>query len=367
MTVKELHIDLDVRLRKMNAQYFDNFSEEAFDWVLNIGQLRVMNNRLTAEPNEADKSLFRNQKRYDDLEELIDKETLLAYVHTAANGMYTQFCILPADYRHLVSDSSVVARDCRDVFANNVVTTAITNRYIAPITFEDSVTATPYSTFGLRVLHSTTGNIDIIKAADFPYLAAGIPDAEMKYEIVNLVLSEVRRLQKIDVLPLDFEIRWERYSDEVHTGKFVFDTTNPDYTRFYLDSNIVTTDVGMLTRPYQVYLHSLTPVEYPNRLTSIEHIKRLQRSSFHKSIYDSPLSGLGDGHIAVFHNSSFIIDSIIIEYIRQPRTISLSLNQTCELNEKLHNEVTAEAAAFVADLLNTPNAKNLRSIALTEE
>ena len=62
-----------------------------------------------------------------------------------------------------------------------------------------------------------------------------------------------------------------------------------------------------------------------------------------------------------YTNDIFIIDSVKITYIRNPRNISLSLGIDCELPEHTHREIVDSAVSSILEGTSDPRYKSHQS------
>ena len=77
MTVKEMHIGIDMILQKVNSNVISSFEPEEKDWVLNEEVNRFIKQRLSILSNEKRLGFQDTQKRVDDLKNLITSKTSL--------------------------------------------------------------------------------------------------------------------------------------------------------------------------------------------------------------------------------------------------------------------------------------------------
>lgn len=94
-----------------------------------------------------------------------------------------------------------------------------------------------------------------------------------------------------------------------------------------------------------------------NRLTASEDLYRLLRHPFNKTAIRNPLSNLSSSYLFVYNDGQFVIDEIKIDYIRQPRQISLSLAQSCELPHHTHQEIVDIAVEYILYATSNPRAQ----------
>jgi len=76
-----------------------------------------------------------------------------------------------------------------------------------------------------------------------------------------------------------------------------------------------------------------------NRDTKIDFLDSALVSNYHKSIPVSPVSILTANNLVVYGTERFLVYRILLNYIRNPRQISLSLGYGSELSGAVHEEI----------------------------
>lgn len=353
-TVKEMHIGIDVGLQKLNTEVLDSILPETKDWVLTQEMLQFINTRMTPKTNVKQEGFQETTKRYDDLEELITEITLPVY--KKGSDARFQFSILPFDYFHHIEDESNLSWDCRDISAQ--LTEGIVNKYISIMPFNDG-SSNLYADFQVDL--NTGSGIDVLlDIANFPSLASGLNSDAERFVIIDLVLQEINQIDGI-------EVRYENYNGRYYKDTFIFITDNPNYINVVMktDTNDLVTFNPI---EFVAYTHNLSKTkEEPNRLTKAEDLKRLMKYSFGSTKADSPLSAISRGFLEVARNESFILNSIRLKYIRRPRKISLSLNQSCELHRNVHDELVDKTVERLSAFVDSNNINNIVKENLTFE
>lgn len=155
-------------------------------------------------------------------------------------------------------------------------------------------------------------------------------------------------------------------------GKNTTDTTTAELeTYFETASNSIKTwnetDDSKLGKFYEVtnyksqldvsYTSStvITTQERANRLHEPEDIYRIRNHPFADTEKNSPLSTLAGNHLFVYNDGKFIVDEIILDYIKQPRRLSLKNSQSCELiGETIHQEIVDMAVQAALSSTSNP-------------
>ena len=97
--------------------------------------------------------------------------------------------------------------------------------------------------------------------------------------------------------------------------------------------------------------------------TFIQHddIFTLLSDPFNKTKRTDPLTTIRGSSIDVYTNDIFIIDSVKITYIRNPRNISLSLGIDCELPDHTHQEIVDMTVSSILEGISDPRYKSHQS------
>jgi hypothetical protein len=63
------------------------------------------------------------------------------------------------------------------------------------------------------------------------------------------------------------------------------------------------------------------------------------QNSLYKTRETRPIVDQTGDYFIIYTSENFIVTRLAYDYIRKPKTISLVLNQTCELSPTLHNKL----------------------------
>ncbi len=311
-TVKELHIALDQRLQQLNSNRKLVLYPEQKDARLNEAVLQFINNVVSAKTNIKKEGFEDTQKRYDDIEELIRTATLPIYVNESDNIIAPT----PWDYLHLINDRTILSYNCKGTNYTSMVST-ITNVAIIPFVDDVATSAPYYNSFKI--------NIDGATIFTSPISTKSV---EAKFMIINCAL-ETLNIQGL------YEIYWEYYLDHYEKNSFIIitptlastatitygTTTTNGTTKFYSNSTY---------NPSQIFTNT---IKKSNELCSHEDVYDMLGNFYYsKNRHLKPISEIQRGYIKVFHDNTFIIKEVQIDYIKRPRLINLTLNQSCELN-----------------------------------
>ncbi len=340
MTPKEFHISLDLQLQKINSNAYGNIRPEEKDWLLNESVLRFIKDRINPRSNTKQQGFADTIKRYDDLEDLITTENIPLY----KNDDDSLYGILPYNYFHLLKDKTLVANDCQGL--TNTTQVGVSTR-VCVAQLKDAVNL--YSTFKIE-LDNGSGYSTLIDVSQFPYLASGIPTLDAKFIIINFVLQQWNKIGNGQ-----FFVTWETYDNIYVPNSFIFVSYNlPD-----LSVRITTDTIDIfpfINENHIKYNYTITNVSLvPNRLVKTDECDDMLQHSFSTTIATSPLSKLESGRLIVYHKKKFIANSLTMDFIRKPRKIDINLNQGCELDESVHDEIVDITVQRIKAILESKN------------
>lgn len=346
MTTKEMHIGLDLQLQKMNSSAYGNIRPEEKDWLLNESVLRFIKQRISPKSNLKREGFQDTIKRYDDLEEIITDVPISLY----KNDDDSLYGTLPYNYFHLVKSKSKIAYDC-----NGLTNTSNVNvdQRIAIVPFKDAP-ETLYSEFKIE-LHSGGVYYDLINIEDYPSYEDGLATVDAKFILINLVLEEWNKIGGGA-----FFVVWETYDNMYYKDSFIFVHPSTTHTGIRITTDTVDEYPTFVSNTQVKYNYTITNIiNGADRLIRNNEIDGLLDHPFGTTIPTSPLTILKDGRIILYHQKKFISNSSVLTIIRKPRKIDINLNQSCELNPNVHEEIVDMTVQRIKAILDSGNYKNI--------
>jgi hypothetical protein len=307
LSVKELHIYVTQGLQRQGSYRKDKQLPQAIDLALCSAEGRLIKSRLFPVDNNPDRFEI-NQKFSADIQPLVKLGVELDVYKEGTKSL----AVLPYDFGYLLSDTSYIIENCQTQFTTPVPTETKTERVISfPISSAKS--ATPYYLNMVVAVNSSTKII----------ITTGFQTKEEKTSIVDSLVNAFKEL--------GVTAYWERYKDIYRSECLLLVTKDLTLSAgVNIDGGSIAGTT--LDNTITVYKSSLTNTkELVNRGTKLDFLRSAQQSHYHKSDPDSPLSVLADNKIMVVGDERFLANKIVIDYIRRPKRISLSLNQSSEL------------------------------------
>jgi hypothetical protein len=333
----EMHIEVLQGLQKVAAYTDDMFSPEEIDLHLTKQQ-----NRLVEEI--VNKKFEDVQVGLDYIKPLIVKNNALqVFIPQTADAMYESsmvYAILPPEYLHLITDRSGVVTSnnttvCSDLTGYKTNNTFLSNytEYIAAVPmFTPLVTQAPYY-YKFTMTLTVAGNpVSIV----VPQGLWNIKSANSSFSITNYVMENFRFN--------NVKIYWESYRGVFYPNSFVLVTSDATITQVSISCTKSESDVSNggsavsnfnAGTVYKVPNYAAIPgyqLSYTsNQLTENDDLYTQNANPFYKSNQASPKSVLASNYLMIYESKSFLISKALIDYVRIPRQISLSLNQISEL------------------------------------
>lgn len=334
MNVTSLHINTRLELDKINSGLYDYLTDEEVDYYLNKAQTEFIKQRYNPDSNQYRTGFEQNEKRTADLKNLhVTNYTDTCYLTNETNKYRFR---LPEDFMYLTSQRATVYFDyCKQIVYNTVTTNK--TYFEVPLVF-NTLSNDNFSNFRLAI--NTTANSLISTINNYRY-----PEDQDNYII---------RLKNSVILPgysISFEGFYTLYSQntlfiEAPTSTILFVSYDGGVNWTQFNSKTLT-------------LQNVTGSSNGTRQTSvirrcqIDDLYVLLKDSFATTNPDYPLAIEQTNYIDSFGNSEFIIEQLIISYIRQPKPISLSLNQTSELASPTHPELIAMAVNMCLEAIES--------------
>lgn len=330
MTVQDLHIALDLELNKVNSNLYDIILSQEKDYFLNRAQERFIKQRYVPSPTSKEKGFEMTQKRIDDLRNLLvpnyyDKVyqlDSLDFDYTTKGRFY-----FPDNYMFLTSNrSKIYYNECGSITQN----TNVEYFNVALVSIPD--TETTYENFSIVI-------DDVI-----------VFDSTLYPEIVDYTNEDKSTLIEL-ILNVLTATGWKFYSS--------FKNEVADLIGVKTTEGTIVTLLGEAEVTYETELLSYTyftasggkDLVVPNRFVQQDDVYIVQQDPFNKtSVLDGPLCIIHNNNIDVFFEPlNFIVKEIAISYIRKPKLISLSQNQTCELADHTHAEIVRDAVNLLLE------------------
>lgn len=341
-SVRELIIETQFQIERLDGKKRDGLSEQKILWRLNTAQDWLIKSWIKPDEKNPGRFLI-DQKSNTDIQKIFAVNVPLQTIIDEDDRVYAY---LPYNFRYLINDRSRLLENCKEEFeeAEDEIDYP---RIVKGVKFTNSVKATSK--------YYTDINISIVKAGATTTRSLstdGADSAKEKFEFVDYIIDQVRQM--------GFVMYWESFGSIYQADTFLLvcnlgeslnitinvDGTSLAGTSFTLPTvNIYKTDLDRDLMSRASNRHMKGDFLYDAML----------HNYYDQPEPDSPVSHQADGKIYVHQSKRFLVSEVLIDYIRSPRRISLYLNQTCELDGSNHREVCSIAAEMYLGNIEAPN------------
>lgn len=339
MNALEMHIDTNLKAQKIASNAFRNLDPSELDWLLNNEVDRFIKDRIKKDNDSL--GFDATQVDVDALRAIITNDYPLP-IYKKSLSDTSVFADLPGDYSFLIDDSSRVVRSCEPAYsvANKFNNTTL---YIYAFPLNQSTLTT--GPFYVNFILTLNGAAIYTETA-----GPGLATKEELFTYRDKIMNELYKLSTQDV-----SYYWEQFGN-VYKKNTIIAVATTDQT----GSNTISLDgvahtavetTQLLLRPTTVGVYK----EIGNRLIRGQSRSVVLNSAFGKTRFSSPVSGLDQYSLRVYHDKRFIVNSVVISYIRKPRKISLSLDQSCELAPEFHPLIVDRTVLAIKELTDNPD------------
>lgn len=365
MNVQEMHIAIQQGVDKINSLQADMLLPEEIDIELNKSQIRFINTKYTG--NNLHRTGFEeSQKRIDDLRTIVREfEAPVTFKEQLRNNIFVDTFTLPSDYMYLINQQSKIwINNCDPMNWNllypdpiNYFTISLSdfvcdkNTQIADsiVMYEDASDLTQ----GQSILWSNTSGLN------YPQ------------DVGQLIQDIIGNSQA------GFTVYWEQFAALNHPGEFIVVVDTAIHSWFQWDNSVGTVSTLVALDSIGTNLESVIaknsgiafnekrdPVESTERLTvsntfiQQDDIFTMLQDPFNTTKHTDPLTTIRGNEIDIYTSDIFIIDTVKITYIRNPRNISLTLGIDCELPIHAHQEIIDMTVGSILEGISDPRYKS---------
>lgn len=339
-SISDMHIFIDLELNKVNSGFYDTVLPEEKDYFLNKAQERFVKDRYNAASNPKDKGFEMSQKRIDDLRALLVPNYFDNTYLTAPSDFDYETKMefyFPEDYWFLTSNRS-------KIYGNNC----------SNISVSQTIKKVYYNIIDL----SNVNNFNVFKILS-PSSAVLIQNLNYSQEDKTLFM-------------IDLVTQWNNNYASIYGWTFYIESfysinspgniivISKDAPGQAIKTQYLETISTFLTNQYlNFYYYTATGGTeqiVTNRFAQQDDIYSMMQDPFNDTILFAPLIAIHENKIDVFiDKNKFIVKEIAISYIRRPKLMSLSLNQSCELAEHTHAEILRDAVNLLLENFEAGN------------
>lgn len=332
MTIDEMHITVGQDLQKINTYANANILREEIDFHLNRNTRNFVDNVVgKLKSNPATTTDFQENQRLLDSIHTLHVKNYYTNCFIDSNDTDLVFGILPANYRHLVKDSSELARTCNTGDKTEITSKVYT--YLLPFLAQvDSLGDLELEIEGMPIftLSSLNGYADGV-------------DIDTKYQLVNLIL---------DAFP---NMYWERYNDTYKKNTFIYVSDKVITLTYSINGSPNEVEGVPTTHKVYRFLDKDALIRRPNRLNKDVNLDFVRIHPFEKTTWESPISTMSNGKVFVYQDADFKVKRLIVDYIRRPITVSKSMSVNSDLPEDAQERILEQTIIHLKGIIQDPS------------
>jgi len=333
MTVFEMHLEVNQRLQEVASYKRDKLFPEEIDMALNKAMYRLLEKGVNNKFQD-------DQLNLSHVSALIKKNKVAEVIIPGVSDPLYEDNILNA-YSVIVPDlywlinlrTEAITDPLNCETAPNLGTTTLLE-FKAVVPFPAANASPPY----FPALTITT-SLGTLYSAPTP-INAGFTSTSSKYVLINNILDTLYSHPSIKVY-------WERYRDTYSKDSFIFVSSATFGTVTISGTGVTPSVVVSAQTPYIIYnrgaINALPSKKVETTSSKIQEAdtlySTLRQNHFYKSSVAEPVLTQAQDFFIVYREESFLITRMYYDYIRKPRTISLLLNQSCELATPTHPKI----------------------------
>lgn len=328
MTVKEMHVDIRDQVQRLSGNRDRKLEDDHIDWYLNRAQKMMIESAV--EPVLGSGRYQIKSGKHG----IVTGLSVNRYSISAAWQGEKYMCILPPDFWYLLDDGSRVTQLCKG--DTKTIGHEVLNITRVPFPYTQA-SSNFYQILQLTYDGSVIFNINTLLTAR-QKIWTGLAAIDAHFYVRNLLIEELTKL--------GIKVYWENFDTFSYPFHLVFVSTGtPVSISLLIDGNPYSGINQELTT--EIHSGSRTSVLSPNTMISSDKEMASSVTPYFKTSYISPVSEKGRGVIYVHGNESYIVYNMVINYIRKPSQISLSLGTNCELSEDTHQELCNTASVMI--------------------
>jgi hypothetical protein len=318
LTVFESHTYITQALQRQGAFRKDYQFPAAIDFALNKATYRFIRNGIKPIANTLRFQV--NESSREDLQSLIVTNYPLTMIQSIDSGRYFR-SPLPADFSYLINDRSVPIEDCEDAF-----TGATENRTYKYHYFDLADGTLDGNGYVYKQIVLTAGNQTVTLNHQ------GFTSVKDKVLLIDVIKYEFKKL--------GIDVYWENYYGIEKTNKFIIPSTNL-LTVYSITIDGVALPLTNETKSYTdlVKLNLTASKLIANTNVKQDDVDNMVDSFYSRPRITNPLSTVASNVIEVYSDKKFLVSKLLIDYIRLPRPISLSLNYSSDLHHTAIDKV----------------------------
>ncbi len=334
MTTRELHLAFNQRAMEVASHKRDKFFPQEVDAYLNKAMYRLLEKGVNRKFQDTEINLSH-------VTALLKKNKILEVIIPQTNDpMYEEhldsvYTTIPPDMYWLVNGRVETINDPLNCEVAPTLASTTLQEWVAVVPFPSPNGSSPYYP-SLQVTSTSAGTL---YTAPSP-ISAGVTSTSSAYVFINDILEELYSHATV-------RCYWERYRDIYYKNSFIFVSYSNLGTFSITATGVTTSSAAQSATSYNKYNRALISnitsknvALYPVKVNEANFLySSLRENVFYNTRQREVSCDQTQDYFTFYADDSFIVTRFYFDYIRKPRTISLLLNQSCELADTIHPKI----------------------------
>lgn len=343
MTTREMHIEIDLELQRLDSNITKNFLQQEKDWFLNKEVNKFIAQRLDKQSNRKGTGFQETIKRVEDLKDLIRVEEKI--VKTNNRG---ESCIdLPSNYLKPIRFDSFLKKECKDAIKERGTSYEIKGN----LGYSSSTNLTEYT---IQLVKEDNSIITLFSIADLPSEYLTVSDFKKQ----RFLLTKAINIKLENSLKENLSPNTSLYRENVFDFIIESDTNfNSIIITKNENNNIGSSSSTFNVEPieYRKYATKDLPIKSKVRLINDEYLTEVENSSLSKSVISSPIGVLREDQLILPKCKSAIHGRVLVTYICKPNLIDLLLDSNLNLSRIICEEIVSNTIRFMKTIVQDQN------------
>lgn len=332
MLVQQMHIEVNQRLQEVASYKRDKLFPEEIDLALNKAMFRLLEKGVNERFQETELNLSHVSaliKKNKVSEVIIPSQTDPLY----EDPLKSVYSTVAPDLFWIINGRAEVVKNPLVCDTEPTLSTTNYSEWTAVVPFPDANVSAPYYV-NVAITSSVLGTL---YTAPSPF-SAGFNSTTSKYRLIDNILEYFYRHSTLKVY-------WERYRDVYYKNSFIFVNPTNQGTVTISGTGLTSSVVTASQTVYTIYnrsaiLSPLTRTLAPVKIHEQDLLySSLKENKFYRSLSIEVSMDQTYDYFILYREESFLVTRFYYDYIRKPRTISLALNQSCELADVTHPKI----------------------------
>lgn len=318
MTILQMHIEIQQRLRNVDAAVYGDLLEEEIDLAIDNAIMRVVDETIP--------QVEQDFSKIEVLRELHVKSMESLTFQTPETDILR--CPLPFNLKHLLSSrSNIYTNACKPVIKTDVEKSV----KIAVVPFKIAESTNDFQAFNISL-----GPANVV----FNLIGNQFRNPENIQHLLNEILEKYKVQDPSTSKTI--EVYWETYKG-VHRREHLIFVTDSASTQTSMTLNFGPDDSKSATFETYTYVQETATggsyIKVGNRTAHSDDVSDMLNDPFNTSKPHQPLTDIHSKYLDIYVSKMFSVDKVFFNYIRMPRPVSLRLNLECELSPAVHQKV----------------------------